>query len=59
MFIYILAGGLWLLITILLSWYISGRGIDPEKHISIGLKAMALSYIAGVATLLAALIKFS
>ena len=44
---YILIGVAWLIITVLLSLYITGWRMKPEQHISVGLKAMALFYFLG------------
>ena len=48
---YLTIGIAWLLVTVLLAVYITGWRMKPEQHISIGLKAMALSYILGAALL--------
>ena len=44
---YILIGVAWLIITVLLSLYITGWRMHPDQHISTGLKAMAVSYFLG------------
>ena len=48
---YIFAGTGFFVLTLLLAWYITGYGLKPSQHFSIGFRAMALSYLVGAATL--------
>jgi hypothetical protein len=48
---YIFAGAGFFTITLLLAWYITGSGLKPSQHFSIGFRAMAISYLVGAAVL--------
>jgi hypothetical protein len=49
---YLVAGSGFFIATLLLAWYITGYGLKPAQHFSIGLKAILISYLLGTVALL-------
>ena len=49
--VYPAIGAAWLVITVLLSVYITGWRMKPEQHFKAGFTAMALSYLLGATIL--------
>lgn len=49
--LYLIFGVLWIVASILLGLYITGRGMSEKAHYGIGLKTIIISYVVGIVML--------